>query len=179
MIREAWNFSPHSNPMQAFSHLLSRARHRLLDWKSKGCHNIDSRISNLEASILEAEDRDGFDDGNEFSPQSLSIMYNNLSALHRQNSTKWAQRARLLWVQNGDNNSSFFFNSIRFRNHYSLITNIMDVDNSIYTDQPAITRTFINFSLICGMVRIVGLCRIHLTCFLMIFLKCPAGMVKF
>ncbi|XP_039116586.1 uncharacterized protein LOC120252479 [Dioscorea cayenensis subsp. rotundata] len=99
-VRKAWCFTPHSNPMHAVSHLFSRTRYLLLDWKAKGLCSIDSAIEKLENSILEVEEKEGLGDGIDYSPQSLSIMYNNLSALHRQNNTKWAQRARLMWVQN-------------------------------------------------------------------------------
>lgn len=114
MVREAWNFTPHSNPMHAVSHLISRTRYLLLDWKSKGLHPIESALEKLENSILEAEYKDGLCDLNDVSTHSLSILYNNLSALHRQNNIKWAQRARLMWVQSGDNNSSFFITRFIF-----------------------------------------------------------------
>lgn len=98
----------------------------------------------MERSIVEAEEKDGSGDSIDFSPQSLTIMYNNLSAVHRQNNTKWAQHARLIWVQNGDNNSSFF-NSVSFRNHYNTITNIMDLNGMIFTDLLSISLNFISF----------------------------------
>lgn len=83
VVRKAWNSSPHSNPMHAVSHLISQTRHLLLDWKAKGLHPIDSSIEILESTIIEAEEKDGLGDSNDFSPHSLSSMYNNLSALHR------------------------------------------------------------------------------------------------
>lgn len=142
-VRKAWNFLPHSNPMQAFSHLISRTRHLLLEWKANGLHPLDSAIEKLESSILEEEGKDELGDISDLSPNSLTSMYNNLSALHRQNNVKWAQRARLMWVHNGENNSSFFFNTICFRTHYNSISNIMDFNGNIFTDHPNISRTFV------------------------------------
>ncbi|XP_039145509.1 uncharacterized protein LOC120282722 [Dioscorea cayenensis subsp. rotundata] len=60
-VRKAWNFVPHSNPMQGVSHLLSRTRDFLLDWKNKGLHPIEVGIEKLEKSIMEAEGKDGSD----------------------------------------------------------------------------------------------------------------------
>lgn len=131
--------------MQAITHFLSRTRHKLLNWKAEGVQPIDSNIDKLESQILDAESKDSSGDGMDMSPQYLTILYNKLSPLHRQNNTKWAQRVRLLWVQNGDNNSSFFFNSVHFRNHYNSITNILDLNSVIHTDHMGITCTFVSF----------------------------------
>lgn len=113
--------------------------------KTEGIQPIDSNIEKLERQISEAEFKDGLDEGMDMSPQSLTILYNQLSALHRQNDTKWAQRARLQWVQNGDNNSSFFFNSVRFRNHFKSITNILDLNGVTHTDHMGITSSFVRY----------------------------------
>lgn len=72
VVREAWHFKPHSNPMHAVSHLIARTRSMLLEWKSKGLDPLESDIDKLEASILEAGTKDGSSKMNDFSPLSIS-----------------------------------------------------------------------------------------------------------
>lgn len=82
--------------------------------KTKEFTPIETETDNLELTIMEAENNDGLSDNSVFSPQDLTVLYNRLSILHRQNTNKWAQRVRHMWVQCGDNNSSFFITQFNF-----------------------------------------------------------------
>lgn len=92
--------------------------------------------------ILDAETLDAVNDIGEPLYRDLSTLYNNLSALQRQNSIKWAQRARLMWVQCGDHSTSFFHNFDRFRNHYNNILHILDPNGSCFTDRQGIEQVY-------------------------------------
>lgn len=144
-VRHAWNFLPHSNPMHAFSHLISRTRAKLISWKKIGLCPIDASINNLELEILEAEARDQLNGSIDNSSDNLYSLYNKLAALHRQNYSKWAQRARLLWVHCGDLNTNFFHNSIRIRNHHNSISLINDPNGVCFTDRMDIDKIFCDF----------------------------------
>lgn len=95
---------------------------------------------------------DNFNDPSNSFPQDLASLYNRLTTLHRQNSTKWAQRARLLWVNCGDINSGFFHNSVRIHNHYKSIPHISDLNGNVFTNQQDISKNFVNFLLIFGLI---------------------------
>lgn len=47
-------------------------------------------------------------------------------------------------VVGGDNNSSFFHNSVRFRNHCNTISHILDANGNVFTDRDSISRIFMN-----------------------------------
>ncbi|XP_039138794.1 uncharacterized protein LOC120276131 [Dioscorea cayenensis subsp. rotundata] len=144
-VREAWNFKPHSNPMHAFSHLISRARSNLISWKNRGLCSIVSNISRLEMDILDAESMDAVY-GNDYNAVELLYpLYNKLAALQRQNSIKWAQRARLMWVLCGDQNTSLFHNSIRSRNHQNSIPFITDSNGIGLLNSKDIENAFCDF----------------------------------
>lgn len=89
--------------MQAFTHLLSRTRLKINKWRHHGVNDIDSELIKTKPDIKALEESDL--DLN--SQHTLMELYNKLAALQRQCNTKWAQRARMLWVKDGDRNTLF------------------------------------------------------------------------
>lgn len=57
-IHLALNFTPHSNLLHAFSHLLSRTHHSLLCWRSSSLSSLDRDIFDLERHIHSLETKD-------------------------------------------------------------------------------------------------------------------------
>lgn len=64
----------------------------------------------------------------------LSEWYSRYVSLQKQNSTRWAQRAHMDWLNNGDHNTTFFHNTIRLRSHCNSITQILDTNGNYVTD---------------------------------------------
>lgn len=50
-----------------------------------------------------------------------------------------------MWVCNGDQNTSFFHNSVRIRKHFNIISRIMALDGTVVCDRIGIEQTFLNF----------------------------------
>lgn len=117
--------------MHALSHLIARTRSQLINWRVQGLNSIESDLLKTKHEINIAETNDVSNDYNDFSQNSLPILYNKYSALQKQNSIKWAQRARFHWVNNGDFNTSFFHNSVSVRNHVNNISHISDCNGSL------------------------------------------------
>lgn len=59
-------------------------------------------------------------------------LYKKYATLQRQNTIKWAQRATLMWVQDGDSNSDFFRNNVHIRKHFNSIAHIMDANGRVF-----------------------------------------------
>ncbi|XP_039118470.1 uncharacterized protein LOC120254421 [Dioscorea cayenensis subsp. rotundata] len=140
-VLTAWNFNPHGNPMHSFSHLLSRVRSNLISWSHKGVNNIDSALIHTESEIHHLEQSDS-------NPNIFAILmehYAKLSTLQLQYNTKCAQRARLLWLKDGDKNTNFFHNTIRIRSHANFISQIEDLDGNVFCSHADINSTFLNF----------------------------------
>lgn len=110
-----------------------------------GFCSLDSEIKKTEQEIAEVEITEDINRMDTINYSSLNALYNKFSTLQRQNSMKWAQRARLLLVQSGDYNTSFFHNSIRIRNHVISIMHISDYNCNCFTDRFGIESIFINF----------------------------------
>lgn len=154
--------------MHAFIHLIWRTRNKLISWSNNGLNSLEANMNKIELEILDVEnfDVESVSDVH----QDLSALYNKLSALQRQNSLKLAQRARLLWVQCGDNNSSFFHNSVRFRNHHNNISIICDSNGACISNRFGIVQVFVLFSLIFGPSPLADLLKKFFTPSLMTFL---------
>lgn len=60
--------------------------------------------------------------------RSLSSKY---FALLRQSNLRWAQRSQLMWVLNGDVNSSFFNASAHLNKHKNSIFQVIDQQGSV------------------------------------------------
>lgn len=127
--------------MQAFTHLLSRTRLKINKWRHHGVNDIDSELIKTKPDIKALEESDL--DLN--SQHTLMELYNKLAALQRQCNTKWAQRARMLWVKDGDRNTLFFHYITRTRSHFNVISQVIDNEGNIHREQSDICQAFCNF----------------------------------
>ncbi|XP_039119158.1 uncharacterized protein LOC120255390 [Dioscorea cayenensis subsp. rotundata] len=107
-----------------------------------GLSNLDMDIRSTEAIISSLELSDTFDKGTQ---AYLEEMYAKYAALERQNTNKWAQRAHMDWVCDGDTNSEFFHNINRIRKHINHITQVKDVNGNLFSDHFGIENAFLNF----------------------------------
>ncbi|XP_039118690.1 uncharacterized protein LOC120254702 [Dioscorea cayenensis subsp. rotundata] len=140
-VREAFNFTPHGNPMHAFSHLLLRTHNRLKSWSINGVNDVESAIIHTENLIQNLECSDA-DIG---SHQVLMELYAKLSALQQQCSIKWAQQARLLWVKDGDKNTKVLHAIARTRSHTNFIPQIEDLNGNKHCTPEDVEKAFLNY----------------------------------
>lgn len=96
----------------------------------------------MQIQAIELDDLDSSSSGLDNS--DLGLLYNKFNALLRQNSTRWAQRAKLKWPHNGDLNTSFFYNSVRIHRHTNYISHIMDEQDLTLRDRDHIESAFVN-----------------------------------
>lgn len=126
IVRNAFHFHAHSSPMHNFAYLLTRMGKSLLDWKAAGLGALDKGIRDTEVQ-LQTLDLDDME--NPLSNSDLDdyrALQNKYNALLRRNSLRWAERARLMWVKDGDRNTNFFRNTAKIRNHVNRMSCIVD-----------------------------------------------------
>ncbi|XP_039138752.1 uncharacterized protein LOC120276083 [Dioscorea cayenensis subsp. rotundata] len=146
-VRRAWEFSTNGNPLHSFTHILSHSRSNILNWCKTGLTNLDTGIRCTENIISTLELADSLDAESQV---HLEEMYARYSALEKQNTKKWAQRAHLNWVCDGDNNSKFFHNVTRIRKHFNSISQVRDLSGNLIFDCTGIENAFMNFTIIFG-----------------------------
>lgn len=145
IVRNAWNFQPNSNPLHAFYHLVARCKKQLCLWRASGKSSLEKSLVNTELEINALELLDSASPANPEIHNSLVSLYNKFSALQRQSACKWAQWARLQWVQDGDHNTGFFHNCVRFRKHVNSISHILDANGNVCFGHQGIEQVFVDF----------------------------------
>lgn len=130
--------------MLSFSHSISLTRKNLLRWKSFGAHPLDQEIKNIEKELQIVEAAAGF-----YSDPWLQIWFralsNRYSALLRLNSIYWGQRARMLWLSEGDRNSKFFHSFVKIRRHKNKVHAIHNSSGTIVSEHSEIESYFLDF----------------------------------
>lgn len=96
--------------------------------------DIDSQILDIAAVISE-------DSTVYITHRSL---HNKYSAFLRQSNLRWAQRSRLMWMLNGDLNTSFFHTSGKMNKHKNSIFQILDQQGNIQTSKDGIEQITLN-----------------------------------
>lgn len=92
---------------------------------------LDIVLKNSESVILALESSEFAD---QVDASLLNDWYSRYTSLQRQSSTRWAQRAHMLWMNNGDQNTVFFHNNIRLLSHYNSISQISNSNGSFVTN---------------------------------------------
>lgn len=131
--------------MHSFSHYISCTKAQILYWKSRRKNSLEDDILQIEQDIIILELLDCIPNPKPSKNLSLHALYNSHLALLRQNSLRWAQRTRLIWLKNGDFNSKFFNNFDQIRSHHNKIFTINDNSNWIHYDFKGISVCFIEF----------------------------------
>lgn len=137
-VKDAWNFTPHGNPMHALSH----TRIKVNLWRCARLNSLDFAIQSTEADILALE---GTDSLNFDFSHDLSDLSNKFANLQKKNALRWAQHAHLNWLLNGDLNTTFFHNLVRLQSHSKTISHIFDLNGSRFSNHADIENAFISF----------------------------------
>lgn len=103
---------------------------------------LDSDIKHTESVIADLESREVSDS---VVATELSRQYSRFASLHRHNSLRWAQRAHLLWLHDGDHNTAFFHNSVRIQSHFNSISQVTDFNGNVVSEFTDIELAFTQF----------------------------------
>lgn len=131
--------------MRVFSHMIARTRSMLVHQKSKGMKSIKWDLRDTELGIKSMKSINHPSSLSQLDQLHLKFIYNKCNALLHQNFLKWAQRIRLMCVQKGDSNSSFFHNVAEIYKHQNFVSHIGNLGGSYYTDRVNIENSFIYF----------------------------------
>ncbi|KAJ0977774.1 hypothetical protein J5N97_013248 [Dioscorea zingiberensis] len=144
-VRRIWRSQSNGNPLQGLSHKFSNLRKDLLRNCSRNSMGWESKIKKLEEQLSRLETKECTQGLEGMETGKIRSMYNQYHALLRQNTTMWAQRSRLKWLQNGDNNSRFFHQTTRRHRANNKINQIKTELNITIEDPKGIEEEFITF----------------------------------
>ncbi|KAJ0972346.1 hypothetical protein J5N97_020305 [Dioscorea zingiberensis] len=144
-VLKAWKCNSSASHLSPTSHAICRTRKFLSNWKNNGKNSLDIAISKTEEDIQLLESLESTLHYSDLSNIALRGMYNKHTTLLRQNLLRWAQRARLLWLKNGDYNTKFFQQHAKVRGHRNKISAITDDHGVIHSDRSKIESVFAEF----------------------------------
>ncbi|KAJ0983738.1 hypothetical protein J5N97_002094 [Dioscorea zingiberensis] len=144
-VENIWKVTKFTNPLHDFSHRIHILKKDLIKKCRKPYKGIDAQIKITEEDIEKLENKGCSDQMNQDDWINLRILYNKHQALMRQSTSLWAQRARINWLRNGDNNSKYFHQITRQHRRRNRINQIKTGNNEIITDFEGIEAQFIDF----------------------------------
>ncbi|KAJ0960379.1 hypothetical protein J5N97_001796 [Dioscorea zingiberensis] len=98
-VTKAWYSRTNANPLHAFTHFTARTKSYLCQWKAKELTPLEKNITQVEEEILHLESLESSLGYSDLTSVALRSLYNKHCALLRQNSLRWAQRAKMLWIR--------------------------------------------------------------------------------
>ncbi|XP_020096969.1 uncharacterized protein LOC109716078, partial [Ananas comosus] len=147
VVERTWQSAAKGNPLHSFTHRVCNLRRALLNWNKEGVGNLETNLISTAADINYYESLEANSSISQNDIVKLNSLYNKHNALLRQINTKWWQKARIRWAQNGDLNTKFFHNTTRIRRHRNRI-NFIKCSNGVHaTNQVDITNEFCRFYL--------------------------------
>ncbi|XP_017245327.1 uncharacterized protein LOC108216978 [Daucus carota subsp. sativus] len=122
-IKDVWKSKGDGNYFQKIRHV----RKWLSTWNKEENGNIDDRIKMMEVEQFQADEQ-----GNESRNKFLNI---ELEKLYDQRAQIWQHKARINWNIDGDRNTKFFHNIMRYKWSKNRINGIQGLDGS-WIDNP-------------------------------------------
>ncbi|KAJ0968806.1 hypothetical protein J5N97_021683 [Dioscorea zingiberensis] len=144
-VGRAWTSRTSASPMQAVSHFIAKTKTYLCKWKSKDLTPFEENITKVEEEILQLEALESTLEYSDLTSIELRGLYNKHNSLLKQNTLKWAQRAKLLRIKHGDYNSTFFHKHARVRGHKNRVSALITDYGATLTDQISIGQAFSDF----------------------------------
>lgn len=108
-------------------------------------HSLDRDILETELKLKALENDDMLDNSPPCDPSNIRVLHNKYNASLHWNSLKSAQRAKMLWVQKGNLNNSFFHNNTKIHKHKSLISHNTEAQGCVDTNRSNIEWRFLEF----------------------------------
>ncbi|XP_043694346.1 uncharacterized protein LOC122645065 [Telopea speciosissima] len=124
LVQDVWSQPNGSSPLFSFLIKLKALWSRLKHWSRGAFHGLDDQVHGLNCEIDSLQSQIS---ANPFDPLLQQREVDSLCRLRHLLSVRESelkQRARVRWLQQGDNNTSFFHRSLRSRRSHNQITSI-------------------------------------------------------
>ena len=113
----------------------------LTRWSKQAFGNVKREIERKRKELSKAEKRaiSGGDSG------PMKTLQEKINLLLDKEATMWRQRAKILWLKDGDKNTKFFHSKASQRRRRNYIIRLHDAGSNWCTNQQQINDTIVNF----------------------------------
>ncbi|CAM8995780.1 unnamed protein product [Rhodiola kirilowii] len=128
MIKDSW--TP-NNTSISLNHKLADLSQHLKSWNKRNFGNVGSHLKRLKEEL--AVTRQGF--RSQASTEKEKQIASEIDEWLVREEFMWAQRSRVSWLGEGDNNTRFFHLKANARKKFNTISSLVDRDGISHTDQ--------------------------------------------
>lgn len=142
VVRESWNSSVAGNPMLIFTTKLKRLKKCLREWSKDNFSDLKGQILKAKEKLVRVQGQIQTDPLNSDLAREERTTLEEYARLSRAQESNFRQKARINWLQLGDNNSKCFFQVRRSRNRIlsvhdqagTKLTNMNDINREVEND---------------------------------------------
>lgn len=141
ILRKVWRIKkPSGDGWGAVQHNLEESKKVLLQWRRINDDPVEGIIKQKTRDIKTLQEHDGLLD-----MDSIRVLQQDVSVLMEEEELKWRQRAKELWLKEGDKNTQFFHACASQRKHVNMITQILDEGGNVCSTTEGIQEAFIQY----------------------------------
>lgn len=129
IVREAWEFSAHQNPIDGVLTSSDICRTKLIHWASLETTNPHKKIKRLQKQLAKIRRRVQTVEAKE----ENSKMAKELEGLYEDQTAYWQQRGKMAWMKDGGRNTQFFHAKATFRRNK--VTRLEDILGNKWEDK--------------------------------------------
>lgn len=139
VVESAWNLQSRNGRITVMEKINSCAQ-RLIKWNSEEFGHVGNRLKKLENELLEWDSRTGA----AAKPEERTKIENQVFVL-QEKEIMWSQRAKSLWLREGDINTKFFHGKANSRRKTNTILKLKDRDGRICTNDEDISSIVMDY----------------------------------
>ncbi|KAK7258455.1 hypothetical protein RIF29_24033 [Crotalaria pallida] len=142
IVQTAWNSEVDGYEMFKFSTKLKKVKRVLLQLNRDRFNSIDKKEAVLKCKLDEVQRNLQLDPGNINLQPAERDIYMEYRKISQQALSFMRQKAKEKWIQDGDQNTSFFHKAIKRRLYRNRVLRVSNLQGNIYTDSISIEQAF-------------------------------------
>eukprot|EP00253_Pinus_taeda_P013489 PITA_13489 len=138
VVRQAWVQHVEGSPNYIWETKLKRVRQALKNWARNNYQEHEKNKKKIKQDLEEVQQRTEVLGLSQQAKEQETRLYSQLSQTIRDEETKWRQKSRQLWLQEGDKNTSYFDKQATVRKARNTVSTIMDNEGNCFNTQASI-----------------------------------------
>ena len=144
-VRDWWSsYSYNGTPSFVLAQKLKALKGDLKDWNQQVFQDVGVRRQHLECELEALDLKESLTSLLDEERNSRDGCKLELEKVAQLEEVSWRQKSRVLWLQEGDNNTKFFHKMVNSHRHYNYMERV-EVDGVVYEDNSVIRAKVVQF----------------------------------